>query len=214
MAGIQVILFIMLIGITGSTASGKTTFAEKLVEEIGPDDCLLIHQDSYYLDRSHFTEKEIEKVNFDHPDSIDFSLLEKHLESLKRGQPAKIPHYNYATHKRSETDQATFPKSVMILEGILILHSLRIREMLDLKIFVYADEEVRLSRRVQRDVQERGRSTDEVLAQYFDTVKPMDRKFVIPSMKYADLIIPFNEENNTSIKVIASFTKHLKGNSD
>ncbi len=210
MAEIQVILFIMLIGITGSTASGKTTFAEKLVEEIGPDDCLLIHQDSYYLDRSHFTEKEIEKVNFDHPDSIDFSLLEKHLESLKKGQPAKIPHYDYATHKRSEADQETFPADIMILEGILVLHSSRIREMLDLKIFVYADEEVRLSRRVQRDVQERGRCTNEVFTQYFDSVKPMDRKFVIPSMKYADLVIPFNEENTTSIRVIGSFAKNFE----
>jgi uridine kinase len=205
----------MLIGITGSTASGKTTFAEKLVEEIDPEDCLIIHQDSYYLDRSHFTEKEIEKVNFDHPDSIDFSLLQKHLEMLKKGLPVKIPHYTYATHKRSETDREILPKDIMVLEGILVLHDPGIREMLDLKIFVYAEEEVRLSRRIQRDVRERGRIADEVLAQYFETVKPMDRKFVIPSMRYADLIIPFNEENTTSVKVIASFARKrssLKGN--
>ncbi len=198
---------IMLIGITGSTASGKTTFAEKLVEEISSEKCLLIHQDSYYLDRSNFTEKEIEKVNFDHPDSIDFSLLQKDLELLRKGLPAKIPHYNYATHKRSEGKHETLPKDIMILEGILILHDPGIRKMLDLKIFIYAEEEVRISRRVERDIRERGRSADEVLAQYFETVKPMDRKFVIPSMKYADLIIPFHEENRTSIRMIASYAK-------
>lgn len=197
----------MLIGVTGSTASGKTTFAEKLAAEIGSENCLLIHQDSYYLDRSHFSEKEIEKVNFDHPDSIDFPLLEKDLEALKKGLAVKIPRYDYVTHRRYPSDTETSPKKIIILEGILALHSARIREMLDLKIFVYADEEVRISRRIQRDTQERGRTSDEVLTQYFGTVKPMDRKYVIPTMKWADIIIPFNEESLLSIKVIATFAK-------
>lgn len=197
----------MLIGITGSTASGKTTFAQKVASEIGSEHCLLIHQDSYYLDRSHFSEKEIEKVNFDHPDSADFSLLEKHLKRLKEGLPVKIPRYDYATHRRSQANDETLPKEIMILEGILTFHSPEIREMLDLKIFIYADEDVRISRRVQRDIQERGRTYNEVLTQYFDTVKPMNQEFVIPTMKWADIIVPFNDENPISIKMIATFVK-------
>ena len=197
----------MLIGICGSTGSGKTVFARKIADEIGSDDCLIIQQDSYYMDRSHLTRDEAEKTNYDHPDSIEFSLLEKHLESLKRGMPVRIPHYDYAEHKRTPAKKETVPGKMIILEGILIFQSARIRDLLDLKIFLFVDEEIRLARRIERDIRERGRTRQEVITQYYDSVQPMDRKYVVPSMQWADIVIPFSSENPASIRIVSDCIK-------
>ncbi len=205
----------MIIGICGSTGSGKTLFAKRLAEAIGrekkKEKCLIIQQDSYYIDRSHLTREEAERSNYDHPDAVDFALLEKHLKAFKEGRNIRIPCYDYATHRRTEAEKETAPKEIVILEGILIFHNAKIRELLDLKIFLLADEEVRISRRIERDVKERGRTRAEVIAQYFDTVQPMDRKFVIPEMMQADIIIPSDRENPLSVKIIAEHIRSLEG---
>ncbi len=205
----------MIVGISGSTGSGKTLFARRLAEAIDAErkesECLIIQQDSYYIDRSHLSREIAERANYDHPDAVDFALLEEHLTTLKAGKSVRIPCYDYATHRRTEAEEETAPRKIIIIEGILIFHSERVRELLDLKIFLHADEEVRISRRIERDTKQRGRTRGEVLAQYFDTVQPMDRKFVIPAMMQADIIIPFDKENSLSVKIIAAYIRSLEG---
>jgi uridine kinase len=192
-----------VVGIAGGTGCGKTTLARK-IQEAFPGKTVLISQDSYYKDLSHLTLEERASVNFDHPDSLDFPLLAGHLKALKCGQSIEKPLYDFRVHSRAERMEAVGPNRLIIVEGILLFAMPDIRDQFDLKIFVDTDDDIRLLRRVERDIQERGRSFTSVKEQYLNTVKPMHEAFVQPSKKYADVIVPHGGENSMALSVILS----------
>ncbi len=178
-----------IIGIGGGTGTGKTTLAEGIAERMGTTNVAIIQQDSYYLDRSSMPLSDRRKVNFDHPAAFDMNLLIWHVEQLKQGRPIERPVYCYKTHTRLKDTVTVEPVSVVVLEGILVLHPPRLRQLLDLKIYVDAPDDVRFIRRLRRDMQERNRTVDEVIEQYYDTVRPMHLKFIEPTRVYADMVI-------------------------
>lgn len=179
----------LFIGLAGGSGSGKTTIAEEVVDRLDGKVALL-HHDAYYRHRVDLSFEERTRVNYDHPDSLETGLLVEHLESLRAGLAIEHPVYDFALHLRSEETQRIEPAPVVIVEGILVLSDARLRSELDLKIFVDTDPDLRLARRIERDITERGRSVGSVLTQYFATVHPMHLEFVEPSRRYADLIIP------------------------
>jgi len=184
-----------MVGITGGSAAGKSVFARRLIEALGAQQAAVISQDSYYHDRSHLEPDRRAKCNFDHPDAVDFRLLAAHLSALGKGHSVQVPHYDFATHCRSGAASVLRPRPVVLVEGVLILASALIRERLDLTFFLEVPADVRLIRRLRRDVTERGRSPESVMEQYLSTVRPMHEKFVEPSKRYADLIAPFGGED-------------------
>ncbi|MDF2719584.1 MAG: udk [Paenibacillus sp.] len=194
----------LMIGIAGGTGSGKTTVAERLVTELGSEQVALLSQDSYYADNRHLSMEEREQINYDHPDSVDGDLLLEHLRLLRRLQPIEMPVYDFSTHSRVGRTIRVMPKRVVILEGILLFADPLIRQELDIKVFVDTDADVRVLRRLSRDIQERGRTVDSVFAQYLNTVKPMHDAFVEPSKRYADLIIPEGGRNDIAIGLLSS----------
>ena len=194
----------LIIGIGGGTGSGKTTVVNQIISEFPKEDVQVISQDSYYNDTSHLTYKDRCKINFDHPKSIDFKLLEAHLKDLKQGKSVKQPIYSFKTHNRTGDTTLTEPKKVIIVEGILILSNTQLRTILDIKIFVHADSDERLIRRIKRDLAERGRDLDEVLDRYQTTLKPMHQQFIEPMKAYADIIIPNNNYNTVAVNVVKS----------
>ncbi|MEF3301605.1 uridine kinase [Paenibacillus sp. GYB003] len=194
----------LTIGIAGGTGSGKTTVAERLVEALGPQQVVLLSQDSYYADNRHLPMKERERMNYDHPDSVDGELLLDHLRKLRRREPIEMPIYDFTTHSREDRTIAVQPKPVVILEGILIFADPAIRQELDIKVFVDTDADVRILRRLSRDIQERGRTVESVFHQYLNTVKPMHDAFVEPSKRFADLIIPEGGRNDIAIGLLTS----------
>jgi uridine kinase len=194
----------LIIGIGGGTGSGKTTVVNQIISEFPKEDVQVISQDSYYNDTSHLTYKNRCKINFDHPKSIDFKLLEAHLKDLKQGKSVKQPIYSFKTHNRTGDTTLTEPKKVIIVEGILILSNTQLRTILDIKIFVHADSDERLIRRIKRDLAERGRDLDEVLDRYQTTLKPMHQQFIEPMKTYADIIIPNNNYNTVAVNVVKS----------
>ncbi|RKN84163.1 uridine kinase [Paenibacillus ginsengarvi] len=194
----------LTIGIAGGTGSGKTTVAEKLIEALGPQKVVLLSQDSYYADNSRLPLKERELVNYDHPDALDGELLLQHLRQLRNHEAIEMPIYNFTTHSREQQTIAVQSKPVVILEGILIFADPLIRQELDIKVFVDTDADVRILRRLSRDIQERGRSVESVFHQYLNTVKPMHDAFVEPSKRFADLIIPEGGRNNIAIGLLTS----------
>lgn len=194
---------VTVIGIAGGTGSGKTTFARK-IQEAFPGKTVLISQDSYYKDLSALSFHEREKVNFDHPDSLDFGLLANHLHALKQGSKIEKPIYNFRFHSREEESEVVTSNRIVIVEGILLFAMEEIRGLFDLKIFVDTDDDIRLLRRTTRDMKERGRSFESVQEQYLTTVKPMHEAFVAPSKKYADVIVPHGGENGVALSVILS----------
>lgn len=194
----------LIIGIGGGTGSGKTTVVNQIISEFPKEDVQVISQDSYYNDTSHLTYKNRCKINFDHPKSIDFKLLEAHLKDLKQGKSVKQPIYSFKTHNRTGDTTLTEPKKVIIVEGILILSNTQLRTILDIKIFVHADSDERLIRRIKRDLAERGRDLDEVLDRYQTTLKPMHQQFIEPMKAYADIIIPNNNYNTVAVNVVKS----------
>lgn len=194
----------LTIGIAGGTGSGKTTVAERLVESLGPQDVVLLSQDSYYADNRHLSAAEREHVNYDHPDALDGDLLLSHLRLLRRRQPIEVPIYDFTTHCRVERTVTVQPMSVVILEGILIFADPLIRQELDIKVFVDTDADVRVLRRLTRDIEERGRTVQSVFQQYLHTVKPMHDAFVEPSKRFADLIIPEGGRNDIAIGLLTS----------
>lgn len=198
----------LVIGITGGTGSGKTTVVNTIVNQLQHDEVAVISQDSYYRDTSHLTYEERTKINFDHPQSIDFELLIKHLRKLKKGDSIPQPIYSFKTHNRTGETIQTNPKSVMIVEGILLLANPDLRKLFDIKIFVHADSDERLIRRLKRDIQERGRDMDEVLNRYQTTLKPMHQQFIEPSKEFADIIIPYNRHNLVAVDVVQTIIKH------
>ena len=179
----------LFIGVAGGSGSGKTTIAEAVVEALGRRVSLVQH-DAYYRHRPDLPFEERTRVNYDHPDALETELLVEHLALLRSGEPVECPVYDFAQHLRSDAVTVVEPAPVIVVEGILVLADAALREQLDLKIYVDTDPDIRLARRIRRDVAERGRSVDSVLAQYFATVRPMHLEFVEPSKRYADLIIP------------------------
>ncbi len=192
----------LIIGIAGGTGSGKTTVVEQIVEQLPASEVCIISQDSYYKDTSDMTYEERVKINFDHPNSIDFDLLVSHLEELRKGESFEQPTYSFVEHNRMEETITTHPRKVVIVEGILILTHPEIRELFDIKIFVHADSDERLIRRLKRDIAERGRDLEEVLNRYQTTLKPMHQQFIEPTKEYADIIIPNNRYNTVAVDVI------------
>jgi uridine kinase len=200
----------LIVGIAGGTGSGKTTVVRKIVEVFPNDEVIVIPQDSYYRDNSDISLEERQKINFDHPDSVEFSLLIDHLTQLKKGKPVEMPIYSYLTCVRAKETITIKPSRVVLVEGILILTDFGLRNILDIKVFVDADADDRLGRVVQRDIIERGRSVLKVLERYHDTVKPSHLQFIEPSKRYADIIIPGGGENQVGIEVLISIIeKHL-----
>jgi len=197
----------LTIGITGGSGSGKTTVVNHILNSLQHDEVDVIYQDSYYKDLSHLRFEEREAVNFDHPESIDFKLLVEHLKQLKSGKGIEQPVYSFKDHNRTDNTITTYPRKVMIVEGILILSNPELRNMLDIKIFVETDSDERLIRRLKRDITERGRDINEVLSRYQTTLKPMHRQFIEPTKAYADIIIPNNQYNNVAIEVIETIIK-------
>lgn len=205
----------LIVGIAGGTGSGKTTVVNKLLREFPNGEVVVIPQDAYYKDNAHIPPGERQKINFDHPDSLEFSLLIKHLRELKDGHSIDMPVYSYLTCLRSKETITVRPSMVVIVEGILILTDPQLRDMLEIKVFVDADADDRLGRVIQRDIVERGRTVQMVLQRYHDTVKPSHLQFIEPSKRYADIIIPGGGENEVGIRVLISTIKqHLKTKSE
>ncbi len=189
----------LLIGIAGGTGSGKTTVARQIHENLPAGHCARVDHDSYYRDLAGIPFEERVKVNFDHPDSLENELLAAHLAALHRGETIQKPVYDFATHCRSEATTEVKPSPIIIVEGILVLADPILREHMDVKIFVDTDADVRVFRRIRRDMDERGRSFDDIREQYYNTVRPMHLKYVEPSRAHADLIIPEGGENRVAI---------------
>jgi len=192
----------LIIGIAGGTGCGKTTVVNQILNELPEGEVGIISQDSYYKDTTHLTYEERVKINFDHPRSIDFNLLVNHLKILKKDKPIHQPVYSFVKHNRTSDTVLTHPRKVMIVEGILILTNPELRDMFDIKIFVHADTDERLIRRLKRDTTERGRDIDEVLNRYQTTLKPMHDQFIEPMKAYADIIIPNNKHNTVAVNIV------------
>lgn len=199
----------LIIGIAGGTGSGKTTVVHNILHQLSSEDVIVISQDNYYKDSSHLPFEERLEINFDHPRSIDFERLVDDLKKLKKGETIEQPVYSFLTHTRTDETLLTPPKRVVIVEGILVLTDPNLRAMFDLKIFVHADADERLIRRIKRDIQERGRDLDEVISRYQKTLKPMHEQFIEPNKKYADLIIPNEKKkNDVAIDVMSTVIKN------
>ncbi|MCG2460459.1 uridine kinase [Flavobacteriaceae bacterium F89] len=192
----------LIIGIAGGTGCGKTTVVNQIVNELHHEEVVVISQDSYYKDLSHLSYEERSKINFDHPKAIDFDLLAEHLSQLKEGKTIAQPVYSFVKHNRTSDTLVTHPRKVMIVEGILILTHPDIRNLFDIKIFVHADSDERLIRRLKRDIHERGRDLDEVLDRYQTTLKPMHDQFIEPTKEFADIIIPNNRYNTVAVDIV------------
>ncbi len=192
----------LIIGIAGGTGCGKTTVVNQILNELPEGEVGVMSQDSYYTDTSHLNYEERIKINFDHPRSIDFELLVSHLDELKKSNPIHQPIYSFVKHNRTGDTILTHPRKVMIVEGILILTNPELRDMFDIKIFVHADSDERLIRRLKRDIAERGRDLDEVLSRYQNTLKPMHEQFIEPMKEYADIIIPNNKYNTVAVDIV------------
>ncbi|TRO66861.1 uridine kinase [Christiangramia sabulilitoris] len=197
----------LIIGIAGGTGSGKTTVVNQITEELRNEEVDVISQDSYYQDTSHLSFEDRKKINFDHPKSIDFELLAEHLKELKSGNPIQQPVYSFKEHNRTGETIEIYPRKVVIVEGILILTHPEIRELFDIKIYVHADSDERLIRRLKRDIAERGRDLEEVLWRYQTTLKPMHQQFIEPTKEFADIIIPTNRYNTVAVDIVQTIIK-------
>jgi uridine kinase len=192
----------LIIGIAGGTGCGKTTVVNQIINELPNEEVGVISQDSYYNDLSHLTLTERKKTNFDHPKSIDFELMGKHLTELRSGKTIQQPVYSFIECNRTSNTIPTHARKVMIVEGILILTHPKIRDMFDIKIYVHADSDERLIRRLKRDVNERGWNLDETLGKYQETLKPMHHQFIEPTKEFADIIIPNNKYNTVAVDIV------------
>jgi uridine kinase len=200
----------LIVGIAGGTGSGKTTVVRKIIDNLPENTVTLVPQDSYYKDNSHLLLEERQKLNFDHPASIEWPLLTRHIRELKMGRPVNQPIYSYLTCTRQEETVRVKPTNVVIVEGILILTNRPLCELMDIKVYVDADADDRLGRVILRDIQERGRDVRKVLQRYEETVKPMHVEFIEPSKRFADIIIPQGGENKVGIEVLISLiNQHL-----
>lgn len=189
----------IIIGIAGGSGSGKTSAAKALVKDLHLNGAVIIEQDWYYKDLSHLPKEERMKWNFDHPNSVEFDLLISDLIKMRNGETVDVPQYNYVTHSRTKETLSITPQKVIIVEGIMVLYEPKLRDLLDIKIFVDTDADIRFIRRLKRDIYERGRALDNVIDQYMKTVRPMHQTFVEPSKRFADVIIPEGGKNKVAI---------------
>ncbi|MBE9512224.1 MAG: uridine kinase [Bacteroidetes bacterium] len=194
----------LIVGIAGGTGSGKTTVVKKIIEKLPEGEVVIMPQDSYYKDNSHLPIEQRQEINFDHPGSVEFPLLINHLKKLKNGEIINMPIYSYLTCTRADETVKLQPKHVVIVEGIMILTDKKLREMMDIRVFVDADADDRLARVIKRDIIERGRSVDKVLDRYEKTVKPMHLQFIEPSKRFADIIVPQGGNNKVAINILTS----------
>jgi len=199
----------ILIGIAGGSGSGKTLVAKRIFDELGSDKVTIIQQDSYYRDLSHLTLEERKKQNFDHPDAFDHKLLISHLKELLAGNYIDQPIYDFTIHSRRKETKRIGNHIIFVLEGILILHDPELRDIMDIKIYVDTDDDIRLIRRIRRDVTERDRSLESILDQYENSVRPMHLQFVEPTKRYADIIIPEGGYNLVAIDLLKTKIKAL-----
>ncbi|PZD95354.1 uridine kinase [Paenibacillus sambharensis] len=198
----------LIIGIAGGTGSGKTTVARSVIHRLGPDKVTFISQDNYYKDHPHLSLAERELNNYDHPFAFDNELLIQHLSLLKAGQAAQAPVYDFTIHARSTSESVELrPNKIVIIEGLHVLSDEKLRALLDIKVFVDTDPDVRILRRVLRDIEERGRSIQSIHDQYLGTVKPMHEAFIEPSKKYANLIIPEGGHNEVGVELLTTLTE-------
>lgn len=198
-----------MIGIAGGSGSGKTTVAQEILQRVGPDRIAYIQHDSYYKDLTGLPPAQRAEVNFDHPNSLETELLITHIEQLKHGQTIEVPIYDFATHSRTDKSFSVNPRGVIIVEGILIFVESDLRSLFDVKLFVDTDADVRLIRRLQRDITERGRTVEIVINQYQATVRPMHLEFVEPSKRYADVIIPEGGFNAAALDMVVARIESL-----
>lgn len=194
----------LVIGIAGGTGSGKTTVVNNILQQLNAEGVNVLSQDNYYHDNHHLSLQEREALNYDHPKSIDFELLTKHVKTLKKGESIEQPLYSFVTHSRTGDYVTIEPKNVLIVEGILVLTNQELLKEFDLKVFVHADSDERLIRRIRRDTQERGRDLHEVLHRYQTTLKPMHQEFIEPSKNEADLIVPNMRKNSVAIDFLST----------
>ena len=194
----------LVIGIAGGSGSGKTTVANEILRRVGADRIAFLQHDSYYKDLSRLPPTQHAEINFDHPNSLETELLIRHIASLRDGKPVEVPIYDFSTDSRTSRTFTVQPRNVIIVEGILIFTEAALREMLDVKIFVDTDPDLRFIRRLERDLSERGRSTESVIKQYLSTVRPMHLEFVEPSKRYADIIIPEGGFNSAALDMVVA----------
>ena len=200
----------LIIGIAGGTGSGKSTIARKILEGLPSASAEILDHDSYYRDRSDLTLEERGALNFDHPEALDNDLLVNHLKELRAGNSVEVPVYDFKTHSRLATRRRITPTRILILEGILVFVEERVRELVDVKVFVDTDADIRVFRRIRRDIEQRGRSFQSIREQYYSYVRPMHLQFVEPSKRWADLIIPEGGENRIAVDLIlAKLRTHL-----
>lgn len=192
----------LVVGIAGGTASGKTTVARKIHEALADSRVAFVDQDAYYRDLTHLTLEERREVNFDHPDAFDTDLLVEQLKELKAGRAVQKPVYDFVTSTREKRSVSVAPGDIILIEGILVLHMDRVRKELDVKIFVETEDDVRIIRRLTRDIKERGRDFDHVISQYFRHVRPMHMAFVEPSKRWADIVVPHGGNNDIAIDML------------
>ncbi|MBM3152703.1 MAG: uridine kinase [Chloroflexi bacterium] len=199
----------LVIGIAGGSGSGKTTVAQAILQRVGPERIAFLQHDAYYKDLSGLPPAQRAEVNFDHPNSLETSLLMQHIETLRDGQPVDVPIYDFSTHSRTERTFTVQPRRVILVEGILIFSEPGLRDLFDVKIFVDTDPDLRFIRRLERDLSERGRTTESVVKQYISTVRPMHLEFVEPSKRYADVIIPEGGFNTAALDMVVARIESL-----
>ncbi len=204
----------ILIGIAGASGSGKTFVANSIIESLESDKAVIIQEDSYYMDLSNISYEERVRRNFDHPDAFDHDLLAKDLLQLLNGEAVSHPIYDYKLHTRSEETKTVGPCVLIILEGILILHNARLRELMDYRVFIDTAMDICFARRLKRDIEERGRTVDSVTRQYTETVRPMYLQFIAPSKQYADILISGEGRNSEAVDILTSKINTLLNNSD
>ncbi|MCP5463792.1 MAG: uridine kinase [Deltaproteobacteria bacterium] len=200
---------VILIGIAGGTGSGKTSVARAITGDCSRDDVALIEQDSYYHDMKNLELSERAKINYDHPKAMDFDLMKQQIKSLLNRKPVAVPTYDYTNHTRSENTVSFSGQHIVVLEGILALYDAELRDLMDIKIFVHAPDDIRILRRIRRDLKERGRDFDTILEQYYETVRPMHMQFVEPTKRFADIIVPEGAHNHVAIDILRTKIKNL-----
>jgi uridine kinase len=192
----------IIIGVAGGSGSGKTTVVKSIVRSLGKGQVSVIHHDSYYRDASHLPAGERQSINYDHPDALETELLVEHLQALRAGKPADVPVYDFTTHSRLDDTETVKPRKVIIVDGLLILWDARLRSLMDIKVYVDTDADLRFIRRLTRDMEERARTPEWIIKQYLDTVRVMHLEFVEPSKRYADLIVPEGGHNLVAIDML------------
>lgn len=194
----------LVVGIAGATGSGKTTVARRLTEALPRGTVALLQHDSYYRDRGDLSYEQRCELNFDHPDSLETSLMVEHLQQLRAGKAVRVPIYDFTTHRRRTDTERLEPGAVVVVEGILVLADADLRSMLDIKVFVDTDADIRVFRRIRRDIEQRGRSFESVRKQYYSTVRPMHQQYVEPSKRWADIILPEGGHNQVALDLLVT----------